>query len=138
MLQFPAQRLRGKPLQFRLFLGKDYVAEIDGLRVGWILSGTGSEGQRVWWWTVTGPSCGMARVNNVGRSAQLGVAQDELRVCFNRWMDWALKQDGDVIWFGESAYDAGSDSLSPEWTADRSGADPRPFPSGTVSALRFR
>ncbi len=101
MLQFPATRLRGKPLQFRPFLGHDYVAETDGLRVGWILSGMGPDGLRIWWWTVTGPSCGMARINNVGRAGQLGTAQDELRKCYARWLDWALKQDGDIVWFGE-------------------------------------
>lgn len=101
MLQFSAERLRGKPLKFSLFLGQDYVAEVDGLRAGWILAGNGPDGRRVWWWTVTGPSCGMARVNNVGRSEQLGVAQDEVRICYNKWLEWALKQPDDVIWFGQ-------------------------------------
>lgn len=101
VLQFPAARLRGKQIQFRLFLGQDYVAEIDGLRVGWILSAAGPEGRHIWWWTVTGPSCGMARVNNVGRAEQLGAAQDDVRKCFTRWLDWALMQPGDIVWFGE-------------------------------------
>lgn len=101
MLQFPAARLRGKPIQFNQFLGQDYVAEVDGLRAGWILSAAEPDGRRIWWWTVTGPSCGMARINNVGRTHQLGIAQDELRKCYQRWLDWALTQDGDIVWFGE-------------------------------------
>jgi hypothetical protein len=106
VITFPPERLQGKPLLFRSFLGQDYVAEVDGLRVGWILQGTSADGGRVWWWTVTGPSCGMARLNNVGRSTQLEVAQEEVRICYTRWLDWALKQQKDVIWFGAKQAEA--------------------------------
>ena len=103
LLRIPAKRLIGQPLVFTSFLGSDLVAEIDGLRAGWILASDINEGRPFWWWTMTGPSCGEARIINTGRTLQLDEAKAAFRTAFGKWMDWASNQSRPIVWFDGSS-----------------------------------
>lgn len=92
--------LQGEPLDIHPFLGEDHVAEIGGLRAGWILAGTPADSGRVWLWTLTGPSCGTARVNTVGGCSSLGEAKAELLGAFEQWKSWAITTPQQAVWFG--------------------------------------
>ncbi len=96
-IRFPASRLIDKELRFDVFLGQDYVATVAGLRCGWILSGGGQ-----WWWSMTGPCCGHARINNVGTATSLEQAQNQFRDAYQAWLRWALAEKEPVVWFGAS------------------------------------
>jgi hypothetical protein len=95
----PPLRITDKPLEFRSFLGSDHIAEVDGLRVGWILDAESPEGRPRWLWTMTGPCCGHARVNNIGECSTLEAAKLELRKAFEDWKAWAGEQREPVTWF---------------------------------------
>ena len=111
-LNIDTARYRDQPLTFRTFLENDYVAEIDGLRAGWILSGE-KKGVRVWWWTMTGPCCGHGRVPSYGESASLEEAKEQFRVAFGQWRQWALSEEVPVRWFG-TAYQAAESTFLPK------------------------
>lgn len=95
-----ADCLQGKQLQFRKLFQGDHLVEIDGLRAGRILAGPppGND-PPVWLWTMTGPACSMARVDNTGQCALLTKAKSEFTAAFNRWLTWALAQPDPVPWF---------------------------------------
>ncbi len=99
VVNFPAERLQDKPLVFRRFLGDDHVAEVDGLRAGWILHSSNS-GSPVWWWTLTGPCCGHARIENSGECATLDAAKQAFQRAYATWLTWASAEAGTVAWFG--------------------------------------
>ena len=102
-MRLSASRFDNSNLIFRHFLGADYVAEIDGLRAGWILAGSSSGQEQSWWWTLTGPSCGPGRILNVGQCRSLDEARAELRVAFERWTAWAGSQAEPVLWCGSTS-----------------------------------
>jgi hypothetical protein len=102
-IRLTPKRLQNRSLVFRLFLGQDYIVEIDGLRAGWVLTGVSSTGKQIWWWTMTGPSCGVGRINNVSQCNSLEEAKSEFRQAFEKWMDWASDQAQPVVWFGTSS-----------------------------------
>jgi hypothetical protein len=112
IVNFPAERLQGKTLVFRPFLGSDYVVEVDGLRAGWILSGQ-KNGMPAWWWTMTGPSCGHGRIDNSGECKTLDEARDAFREAFEAWRAWALAEAGSVAWFG-TAFTASESTFLPQ------------------------
>jgi hypothetical protein len=109
-LSIDAGRLINRPLTFRPFLGHDHIAEVNGLRVGWILLTAETSGKHEWWWSMTGPCCSMARVRNAGRCSSLEDAKRQLRDMYEDWLTWAIKQSGPVTWFGTSA---AAESASP-------------------------
>lgn len=99
-LEFGANRLKGKQLQFRNLFQGDYLVEIDGLRAGLILAGPPpGKNPPVWLWTMTGPACSLARVDNTGQCALFTDAKTEFSTAFNRWLTWALEQPDPVTWF---------------------------------------
>jgi hypothetical protein len=77
----------------------DYIAEIEGLRVGWILKEDSDASPR-WWRTMIGPGCGLAGINNVGQCRALDEAKAQLRAAFDAWLIWARNQSSPVVWFG--------------------------------------
>lgn len=111
-MQVPAERFLNKPVIFRPFLGADHVAEVDGLRAGWILYGE-AKGAPLWWWTMTGPCCGHGRISSCGESRSLDEAKDSFRDAFDRWRHWALSETESVRWFG-AAYRAPESAFLPK------------------------
>lgn len=109
-LTIDTDRLRNHPLTFRTFLDHDYVAEVDGLRAGWILSDNAND-TRTWWWTMTGPCCGHARISSHGKSSSLEDAKEQFRQAFEKWRQWAVSEEEPVRWFGAGFHVAESSFL---------------------------
>lgn len=99
-LSVDARKLVNRPLTFRPFLGQDHIAEVNGLRVGWILLTSENSGKQEWWWSMTGPSGAMSRVQNAGKALTLEDAKRQLRNTYDAWLAWAISQAGPVTWFG--------------------------------------
>lgn len=107
-LRLSFDRLRGKDLVFRPFLGDDHVVEIDRLRCGWILHSGRPGSSTEWWWTMTGPCCSHAQIDNVGSAATFERAKTQFRAAFERWAAWADAQAGSVDWWGSPEANVGS------------------------------
>ena len=99
-LALDARLLNGKSLEYHRFLGNDYIADFDGLRAGWIVEGLPSKAGEIWLWTMTGPSCGPARVTTFGSCGTLEEAKTEMSRAFDQWKNWAARETGPVAWFG--------------------------------------
>jgi hypothetical protein len=112
MLNVAAERFRDEPVVFRPFLGTDYLAEVDGLRAGWILYSELRD-TPTWWWTMTGPCCGHGRISSCGESRSLDDAMDSFREAFERWRHWALSEPEPVRWFG-AAYQVPESAFLPK------------------------
>ncbi|MFN4142541.1 hypothetical protein [Aestuariivirga sp.] len=101
LLQISPLSLADRPLIIRSFAGEDHVAEVDGLRAGWILQAE-STPVGEWWWSLTGPSCALARVPNTGRCPSFEKAKAELAAAYSLWLEWALRQQNPVSWYSRS------------------------------------
>ena len=99
LLKISPYSLAERDLVIRPFIDDDHVAEVDGLRAGWILHASASEPGPFWWWSLTGPCCTMGRVEKEGRCNSLEEAKRELSAAYARWLRWALSQDDEVTWF---------------------------------------
>jgi hypothetical protein len=51
-----------------------------------------------WQWNFIGPNWGEARVMTAGTCETLPDAMGQFRVFFDRWLAWAEKREGAVLW----------------------------------------
>ena len=74
------------PLQFRAFWGRDYVIEVEGKRVGWILCFDIRTEQGRWVWVLTGFGYGAERICICGECRNIEAAKTEFIEAFNNWL----------------------------------------------------
>ncbi|MFN4141355.1 hypothetical protein [Aestuariivirga sp.] len=93
--RFVAQEISLSPLA----RGQSAVV-LGGLRIGRVSHAVDGEGKSTWMWSLTGPhcNCGPADVQTCGETSTLAEAKLQLRHSFDRWLAWALEQEGPVHW----------------------------------------
>jgi hypothetical protein len=88
----------GQPLHLHKIGDGDYRVTIRGHTAGRLLRTMRGGNQQVWLWTLTGPYCVAARLGTSGESDHVVTAKLALRACFDAWLAWAIRQNGDVVW----------------------------------------
>lgn len=73
---------------------------LGGLRIGRVSHAPAGEGKSMWLWSLTGPHCGSLPpdAKMCGEAMTLAEAKLQLRHAFDRWLSWALEQEGPVHW----------------------------------------
>ena len=74
------------PPQFRIIWGRDYVVEVEGERVGWILCFDNRTGHDRWVWVLTGFGYGVDRICICGDCQSIEAAKTEFIAAFNNWL----------------------------------------------------
>jgi hypothetical protein len=72
--------------EFKEFLGRDYVAEVAGARVGWILFVQRRADQEQWMWVLTGFGYGAQRLDIRGECSSFEAAKSAFHASFNNWL----------------------------------------------------
>lgn len=93
-------RFRDLPLLTRATAQNDHSVKIDGLLAGRIMLRPAAFGVSRWFWTVTGPAMVQAGLPSSGEAETLEEARLQFRQAFDRWMAWAMAQNGPVTWHG--------------------------------------
>lgn len=78
----------------------DYVATIAGLDAARIMLEPRAGSALVWCWYMTGPYLPPHLAPVSGTADTLNEAKAAVRVKFDRWLAWALEQQGPVTWHG--------------------------------------
>jgi hypothetical protein len=82
-----ADEFQFSPPEFRAFLGRDYVIEVEGERVGWILCFDNRPRGDRWMWVLTGFGYGPERISICGQCRCLEAAKTEFISAFNNWLN---------------------------------------------------
>ena len=74
------------PPEFRAFWGRDYVIEVEGERVGWLLCLENRTRQDQWVWVLTGFGYGAERMCICGECQSFEDARIEFLTAFDNWL----------------------------------------------------
>ena len=74
------------PPRFHAFWGRDYIIEVEGKRVGWILSFDNRTGHDRWVWVLTGFGYGAERICICGECPNIEAAKTEFIEALNNWL----------------------------------------------------
>lgn len=88
----------GQPLILKRYAEGDYGVVVRDLVAGRIMHQPRSFGQKVWFWTVTGPYLPDQLQPSNGEADSLDDAKAAFRAKFNRWLAWAVPLKHMVVW----------------------------------------
>lgn len=94
------QKLEGQQLELRAIGADDYSVRILDRTAGRIMAKPISGGRQVWYWTVTGPYLPGDLQPSHGEAETLLEAKAAFRARFDRWLTWAVAQEGKAHWMG--------------------------------------
>lgn len=88
----------GEPLFLKRQAEGDYAVIVRDMVAGRIMHQPRSFGQKVWFWTVTGPYLPEQLQPSNGEADSLDKAKATFRAKFDRWLAWASRLQHQVVW----------------------------------------
>lgn len=93
-------RFVGQALVPKVIGRDDYSVGVDGLVAGRIMLRPAAFGTSRWFWSITGPALVQAELPSSGEADSLEDARVAFREMYDRWLTWAVAQEGKVHWMG--------------------------------------